>query len=303
MPRSIWSGALTFGLVNIPVKLVSAVTQKEVRFHMLHDADGSRIHMKRFCAAEEKEVPYEHIVKGYEVSKGRYVTITEEELEQYDPKATRTIEIHDFVELAQIDPIYYDRTYFLVPDGNAAKPYALLLDAMRRTGKVGIATFVLRTRESLCCVRPLEDGMALSTMNRADEVLPVSSLELPKLAKPAERELQMAEQLVESLTSKFEPERYPDVYRERVLELVHRKAEGEAIEAPAPEERPAEVVSLADALSASLAAARRRGEERDGAAKPAHAARAAHADRGERRHQPAAAAKTAGAKRTRKKKS
>ena len=306
MARAIWSGALTFGLVNVPVKLVSAVTQKEVRFHMLHDKDGGRIHLKRFCAVEDVEVPYEHIVKGFEVSKGRYVMITPEELEAYDPKATHAIEIHDFVDLAEIDPVYYDTTYYLVPDRSAAKAYALLIDAMRRAGKVALATFVLRTRESLCCVRPVEDALALSTMNRADEVIPVSSLELPSRAKPSEREVHMAEQLVQSLSAPFEPGRYPDLYRERVLELVHRKAEGETIEPAAVEERPAKVVSLADALSASLAAARERGGERGGAGEhPADASRAnghaPRADRGEVRHRAAAAARTAKKRPPRKK--
>ena len=304
MARAIWSGALTFGLVNVPVKLFSAVEQKEVRFHLVHDADGGRIHLKRFCALEDIEVPFEHVVKGFEVSKGRYVMITPEELEQYDPKATRTIEIHDFVDLVEIDPIFYDRTYYLVPEQRAAKAYALLIDAMRRAGKVALATFVLRTREALCCVRPIEDALALSTMNRADEVVPVSSLELPPRAKPSEREAHMAEQLVKSLAAPFGPERYPDVYRERVLELVHKKAEGETI-APAPaEERPAQVVSLADALSASLAAARRRGKDRagrEGEGEGAASERAPHPDRGEIRRRAAAAARTARKRPPRKK--
>jgi DNA end-binding protein Ku len=285
MARAIWSGALTFGLVNIPVKLFTAVHQKEVRFNMLHDADGARIQLKRFCSAEEKEVPYEHIVKGFEVSPGRYVTVTREELEAYDPKATRTVEIHDFVDLAEIDPVFFESTYYLVPDRGAAKAYRLLGDAMRKAGKVAIATAVLRTRESLCCVRPSGDALALSTMNRADEVTPTSELELPEAGAPSERELQMAEQLVSSLTGAFEPERYPDLRRERVLELIERKAEGQAIEAPQPEEAPANVVSLADALSASLEAARGRGR--------GERAAPAHPDRGERRHAPAQAARTA----------
>jgi DNA end-binding protein Ku len=262
MARAIWSGALSFGLVNVPVKLVTAVTQKEVRFNMLHEKDGARIQLKRFCAKEEKEVPYEEIVKGFQVSRGRYVTLGAEELAALAPKASRAIEIQDFVELAEIDPIYYEHTYYLVPESSAARPYGLLLEAMRRTGKVAIASFVLRTRESLCCVRPLGQALALSTMNRADEVIADASLELPEPAKPAERELQMAEQLVASLTARFEPERYPDTHRDRVMELVERKAEGQAIETPAEEEpRPAEVVSLADALTASLEAARRRAAE------------------------------------------
>ena len=216
--------------------------------------------------------------------------ITPEELEAYDPKATRTVEIRDFVDLGEIDPIYYDQTWYLAPERTAARAYRLLHDAMRATGKVAVATFVLRTRESLCCVRPIDEGLALSTMSRADEIVPVASLELPEAAKPSERELHMAEQLVESLTAPFEPERYPDVHRERVLELVHKKAEGEAIEAPAPEEAPARVVSLADALAASLAAARGRPEP------AAHRAPA----RGERQRRPAAAARTARKPRGRK---
>lgn len=284
MPRAIWSGALAFGLVNVPVKLHTAVAQKELRFHMLHAKDGARIRMKRFCSAEDREVRYDEVVKGFEVSRERYVALTPEELAAFDPKATRTVEIRDFVDLAEIDPIYFERTYWLVPEKTAAKAYRLLVEAMRASGKVAIATFVLRTRESLCCVRPVEGGLALSTMNRADEVVPLSSLEAPEAAKPSERELQMARQLVESLTAPFEPERYPDLHRQRVLELVERKAEGEVIEAPAPEEAPAQVVSLADALSASLAAARRRGGDERGEAGPG---------RGERRHPPRAAARTA----------
>ncbi len=285
MARAIWSGALAFGLVNVPVKLHTAVAQKELRFNMLHAKDGARIRMKRFCSAEDREVPYEEIVKGFEVSRDRYVALTPEELAAYDPKATRTVEIRDFVDLSEIDPVYYERTYYLVPEKTAARAYRLLVDAMRATGKVAIASFVLRTRESLCCVRPIDGGLALSTMNRADEVIPLSSLDLPEAAKPSERELQMARQLVESLTAPFEPARYPDVHRQRVLELVERKAEGEAIEPPAEEEAPAKVVSLADALSASLAAARERGGEAR--------ARGEAPGRGERRHPARAAARTA----------
>jgi DNA end-binding protein Ku len=284
--RAIWSGALTFGLVNVPVKLFTAVSQKEVRFHMLHAKDGARIRMHRFCSAEEREVPYDEIVRGFEIAKDRYVTLSDEELAAAAPRASRTIEIRDFVELARIDPIYYDATYYLVPERTAAKAYRLLVESMRRTGKVAMATFVLRTREVLCCVRPLEGALAVSTMNRADEVVPVASLDLPEAGAPAEREVKMAEQLVESLSAPFEPERYPDVHRERILALVEQKAAGEAIEAPAEEPAPAQVVSLADALSASLAAARRRGDE----APPGADAPPA---RGARRHAPAAAARHA----------
>jgi DNA end-binding protein Ku len=296
MARAIWSGALSFGLVNVPVKLVTAVTQKEVRFNMLHAKDGARIQLKRFCSKEEKEVPYEEIVKGFQVSKGRYVTLEKEELQAIAPRASRAIEIQDFVELAEIDPIYYEATYYLVPEASAARPYALLHQAMSRTGKVAIASFVLRTRESLCCVRPRGSALALSTMNRADEVISEESLELPKISKPTERELQMAEQLVASLSGAFDPDRYPDRHREQVLELVERKAEGQTIEAPEPERQPAEVVSLADALTASLEAARRRSANGGARASGDHAPA-----RGARRHAPAAAARTAGKRAARRK--
>jgi DNA end-binding protein Ku len=286
MARAIWSGAISFGLVNIPVKLATAVMHKEVRFHMLHDADYGRIHVKRVCSVDDQEVPYEHVVKGYEIAKGRYVVVTSEELQRLDPKATRTIEIHEFVDLAEIDPVYYDTTYYLVPDRGAERAYGLLFATMRRTGKVALSTFVLRTKEYLGAVRPLGRALAISTMNRVDEIVPQSSLELSEAPRPAERELQMAEQLVASLAGRFEPERYPDVYREKVLELVQRKAEGQSVEMPAPEERPAEVVSLADALSASLAAAR----ERTGRPEEQEEA-------GARRHRAVQAARTASRRR------
>ncbi len=281
MARAIWSGAVSFGLVNIPVKLFSAVSHKEVRFHMLHDADGARIELHRICSAEGKEVPYERVVKGYEVAPQRYVTVTREELEQADPKGSRTIDIEEFVGLEEIDPIYYDATYHLGPDKGSAKAYALLLETMRRSGKVALGRFVMRTKESLCVLRPMGEGLALSTMNYADEVVPQEDLGLPAHAAPAPRELAMAEQLVSSLTAKFDPEKYRDRYREKVLALVEKKAAGEEIvvqKAAAP----AKVVNLADALAASLAAARSRGASGapEGKAPPA----------GERRHRRAEAA-------------
>jgi len=260
MPRPIWSGSISFGLVNVPVKLYSATSPKEVRFHMLHDKDGGRIQQKRVCSIDGDEVPWEHIVKGFEVSKGRYVTVTREELEAFTPKATRSIDIEDFVDLHQIDPIYYDHSYYLVPDRGAARPYALLHEAMKRTGKVGIGQFVLRTKQYLAAVRPMGKALALSTMLHVDEVVDQSELEgLPSTeAKPREKELQMAEQLVQSLATDFDPKKYKDTFREQVLELLERKAEGQEIVAePAEEEPRGKVVNLMDALAKSLAAARK----------------------------------------------
>jgi len=271
MARPIWSGAINFGLVSVPVKLVSATSPKELRFHMLHDKDGGRIQQKRICSIDGAEVPWEHVVKGYEISKGRFVEVTREELAAFNPKATQSIEIEDFVDLEQIDPIYYQATYYLLPAKGAAKPYALLIEAMRRARKVGVARFVLRTRQYLCAVRPLGRALALSTMLYADEVVRQDELEgLPDAGKPGERELKMAEQLVDSLAADFKPEKYKDEYRAQVLALLERKAEGEEIVAAPQEEPRGKVVNLLEALQKSLAAAK--GEKA--------------AERGERRHRP-----------------
>ena len=279
MPRPIWSGSISFGLVSVPVKLFSATSPKEVRFHMLHDKDGGRIHQKRVCSLDGEEVAWEHIVKGFEIGKGRYVSVTREELEAFNPRANKAIEIEDFVDLSQIDPIFYETTYYLVPDRGAAKPYALLVEAMKRTQRVGIARFVLRTKQYLAAVRPMGKALAISTMLYADEVVSQDDLEgLPDAhARPGERELKMAEQLIGSLAADFDARRYKDDYREQVLALLERKAEGEEIVAEPVEEPRGKVVNLMDALQKSLAAAqggqpRERGEIRH---RPEHRHRAA----------------------------
>jgi len=259
MARPIWTGSISFGMVNIPVKLFSAVSHKEVRFHMVHDADGARIKQKRICSADGKEVPYEHIAKGYEVSKGELVMIDPEELERLDPKATKAIEIESFVGLVEIDPVFFESSYHLVPDRGANKAYALLVSALKDKNRVGIARFVLRAKQYLCVVRALGNGLMLSTMLYADEIVAQSSLEgIPqKQEAPREQELKMAEQLVQSLTTHFEPEKYRDEYREKVLDLIKRKAKGERITLPPPPREPGKVVNLLDALKASLEQTRR----------------------------------------------
>jgi DNA end-binding protein Ku len=284
MGRPIWNGSISFGLVNVPVKLYSATSPKEVRFHMLHDKDGGRIQQKRVCGIDGEEVPWEHITKGFEISKGRYVAVEKEELAAFHPKGNKAIEIEDFVGLDEIDPIYYESTYYLVPDKGAAKPYALLNEAMKRTGKVGIGRFVLRTKQYLAAVRPMGKALAISTMLYADEVVEQDELDgLPDAhGKPGERELKMAEQLVGSLSGKFDVRKYKDDYREQVLALLERKAEGEEIVAePAAKETRGKVVDLMEALQKSLAAARgERGEIRH---KPAHRAAARTARKPPRR--------------------
>jgi DNA end-binding protein Ku len=262
-----WSGAISFGLVNVPIKLYSAVSKKTVRFHQLNGETGNRIQQKRVDPETGEEVGYESIVKGFELSRDRYVIINPDELEALDPEKSRTIDIEDFVDLADIDPVYYDHPYYLVPDKGAAKAYGLLLSAMQEAGKVAIARVVLRSKEQLVAIRPDRDGrlLMMETMIFADEVVPPDDLDgLPDKSdlKASERELKMAQQLIESLASDFEPERYHDEYREKVLELIEAKAQGEEI-AVQPEAPKAErVPDLMAALEASLAAVR--GSDGDG---------------------------------------
>jgi DNA end-binding protein Ku len=258
MPRAIWSGAISFGLVNIPVKLYSAVSRKTVRFHQIDAESGGRVRQKR-VGPDGEEVPYEQIVKGYEIGPDRYVTITPEELEALEPQKTRTIDIEDFVDLAQIDPMYYDHPYYLAPDTGAAKAYRLLVDAMHESGKVAIARVVLRSKEHLVAIRPRDGVLAMETMLFADEVVSPDSLDELDVdgdLETSDRELAMAQQLIESLSSEFEPEKYRDEYRERVLDLIDRKAQGETIVVEAPAEEPEKVPDLMAALEASIAAAK-----------------------------------------------
>jgi len=265
MARSIWSGAISFGLVNVPVRLFSATSPKTVRFNQLHDEDGGRIRQRRVCSIDDHEVPYEHIVRGFEISPDRYVIVTQEELDALDPRATKTIDIEEFVDLAEIDPVYYDSAYHVAPSTGGAKPYQLLLSAMEESGKVAIGRFVLRTRQQLCALRPADGVLVLSTMLWGDEVNPpdrIDELEAIADVDATDREVQMAQQLIESLSTTFEPEKFHDDYRERVLDLIERKAAGEEIAVqPAAEEAP-EVPDLMAALEASLADIR--GEDGDG---------------------------------------
>jgi DNA end-binding protein Ku len=268
MPRSIWTGAISFGLVNVPVKLYSAVSKKTVRFHQLHEADGARIQQKRFCTADGEEVPYEQIVKGYEISPDRYVVITPDELEAIEPRKTKTVDIEDFVDLDEIDPLYYDHPYYLLPGQGAQKPYKLLVEAMKQANKVAIARVVIRSKEQLVAIRPVGDILAMASMNFADEVIdPDSFDEAPgDDVETRKREVEMAQQLIESLTSEFEPTKYQDTYRERVLEMIEAKAEGQEI-AVQPAEEPAPVPDLMAALEASLAAAKGKSGDGNGAGK------------------------------------
>jgi DNA end-binding protein Ku len=263
MPRAIWSGSISFGLLNVPVKLYSAVSKKSVSFRELRASDGSRIRHKRVAEADGEEVSYDEIVKGYEIAPDQYVRITREELDEIDPKKTRAIEIQDFVDLDEIDPIYFDHPYYLGPAEGAEKPYALLTKAMGDSRKVAIARFVLRNKEHLAAIRPLGNVLTMATMRFADEVAPADEVAADIDAdggKPKQREVEMAKSLIESLTTEFDPSSYRDEYREELLALIERKARGEeVVEAVSEAPQPTKAPDLMAALEESLAAVR--GEE------------------------------------------
>ena len=260
MARAIWSGSISFGLLNVPVKLYSAVSKKSVSFRELRESDGSRVRHKRVAESDGKEIAYEDIVKGYEIAPEQYVVITKDDLEEIDPKKTRAIEVLDFVDLDEIDPIYFDHPYYLGPDKGAERAYDLLVKAMEDSNKVAIARFVLRNKENLAALRPMNGVMTMATMRFADEVVSpeeiAASIEAETdSAKPSKKELDMAKALIDSLSSDFDPSSYRDEYREQLLALIERKAKGEAVvesasEAPKPTKAPDLMAALEESLAA-----------------------------------------------------
>lgn len=259
MARAIWTGTISFGLVSIPVKLVTAVRRIEISFHQLHEKDGVRLKQKLVCPADQEEVARDDIVKGYEIAPDQYVIVGEEELEALAPESSRSLDITDFVDMTEIDPVYYDRPYYLLPGDNAEKPYHLLVRAMEEAGKVGIAKFVMRRKEYLAALRPIQGAICLEIMRFATEVVDVEELGVPGEMEIDERQLKVADQLIQALAADFEPKKYRDEYTEQVQELLEKKAEGEVITAPPQAEvAPTEPVDLLKALEASLKAARER---------------------------------------------
>lgn len=281
MARAIWSGSISFGLLNVPVKLYSAVARRGISLREIRESDGARIRHRRVAEGTDEEVPFEKIVKAFEISKDRYVPLSKDEMASLDPKKSRAIEVQDFVDLAEIDPIYFDSPYYLGPAEGAGRAYSLLAEAMEGSGKVAIARFVFRNKEHLAAIRPADGVLTLTTMRFADEVVPPSELddvlpaERPEVAK---REIQMAGQLIESLTRNFDPSAYRDEYREELLAMIERKAAGEEIvAAPEGDERTAtKAPDLMAALEQSIAAV---AEKRGGKAtrKPAARKRPAEA--------------------------
>jgi DNA end-binding protein Ku len=276
MPSSIWSGAVSFGLVNVPVKLISATKSQDVRFHQLEEGTGARIRLRKISEQSGEEVPNDRIVKGYEISSGQHVVVEPEEIEALAPKASKAIEIEDFVDLGQIDPVFFEQPYYLVPDKNAAKPYRLLVDAMTELNKVAVGRFVLRSKEHLVAIRPVGGVLCLEMMRFADEVLVPEGVEPAQEpdAAPNERELTMARQLIDALSAEFEPSKYHDTFREQLRSLIEAKAQGQEIVAEPEVEEPTKVVDLMAALEASLERAGVGGStEAEGEARPKRRAR------------------------------
>ncbi|MBV8780790.1 MAG: Ku protein [Phycisphaerae bacterium] len=255
--RAIWSGSISFGLVNIPVRMHTAVREDRISFHLLHDQDKVRLQRKMVCPEDGKEVHSEHMVKGYEISKGQYVIVQQSELEACSPEKTRSIEIVDFVELKQIDPIYFDRAYYLSPAEHAARPYRLLHEAMTRSGRVGIAKMVMHDKEYLACLRTRGNALCISTMHFGKEIVDIDTLgELPD-TKIAEKELKAADQLIDSLLTDFDPGKYHDEYKDCVLAMIEKKANGEQIIRQATAHaKPSKAPDLMAALQASIAKAK-----------------------------------------------
>lgn len=260
MARAIWSGTISFGLLNVPVRMYSAVARRSIALREIRESDSARIKHRRVAEGTDEEVPYENIVKAYELSPGQYVPLSKDEMAALAPEKTRAIDVQDFVDIEEIDPMYFDSPYYLGPAEGAEKAYSLLAAAMESSGKAAIARFVFRNKEHLSALRATDGVLTLTTMRFHDEVVPPSELDdaLPdKKPKVAKREREMAEQLIDQLSTSFQPESYRDEYREQLLALIERKAEGKEIVAPEAEEPEAtKAPDLMAALEESIAAAK-----------------------------------------------
>jgi DNA end-binding protein Ku len=265
--RPIWKGAISFGLVTIPVKLYAATEEKDVRFHLLHKEDGGRIEMKRVCSIDGKEVAWDDLVRGFEVAKGEYVVLTPDEIDEAKPESSTTIDIGDFVELSEVDPIYFEKTYYLEPTDVGAKPFSLLRRALEETDRIAVARVTIRTKERLATIRAYDGTLALETMFWPDEIRSTGMLDLPegKRAQVNEKEMQMARSLIDNLSARFDPAEYRDEYRAALQELIERKMKGEERVARRRKPEPS-VVDLMDALRKSVEASK--GKKGEASAEP-----------------------------------
>jgi DNA end-binding protein Ku len=258
MPRSLWTGSLSFGLVNVPVAVVSAVRDRDLHFRQLHEKDGAPIEVQRWCSKEDVEVPYEEITHGYETDDGGQVLVSDLELEAIQPRRTRTIEIETFVDLEQVDPVYFDHPYFLVPaseDDGARRAYRLLTEVMSRTDRAALGRFVMRAKEYLAIVRERDGALTLTTMLFADEVRPIKGVGAPtgKSQKPTRKQLDAAVSVIEALSDDWDPGKYKDEYRSRLKRVVDRKRRGATVEVPEQAQEPEPAPDLMDALERTLA--------------------------------------------------
>jgi DNA end-binding protein Ku len=260
MPRAMWKGAISFGLVTIPVSVYPATEEKTLRFNQLHDSDGGRIRMKRTCSVDGDEVEFDHIVKGYEYEKDHYVILTDEDFDAVPVESSRAIDIVQFVDIDEIDPMSYKKSYYLIPEETGAKAYALLREALSQDNRVGIAKVSFRDKEHLAALRFKDKAFVLETMYWPDEIREAEFEGVDVEQKVRDQELTMARQLIENLTSPWNPEAYTDAYREGLLKIVEAKIEGKEVEIVAPEPT-AKVVDLMEALKASVAAAKKTGGE------------------------------------------
>jgi DNA end-binding protein Ku len=256
VPRAMWKGSVSFGLVHIPVRMVTAVRDKTVRFHRLSEDGSCRLRTKLYCPETDEEYDFDKTARGYEVAPDQYVLVADEEIESLRPEAGHSIDIEDFVDLDEIDPVYYDRPYYLVAADGGTRPYRLLVEALEQANKVGIARFVLRDKQHLAALRVSQGGLCLHTMHYFDEVAKLSDAGPIPAEKVDRKQVDLALNLVEALTRKFEPKRYRDTFRDELLGLIERKAEGQEIEiAPSHEPEPTKVIDLMDALKRSLSQA------------------------------------------------
>ena len=256
-PRAIWSGTISFGMVSIPVNLYTATESHDVRFHLLHKRDGVRLKNVRWCPKDEKAVPWDDVVRGFEYTKGKYLPVSEEDLDHLPVKSVHTVDISDFVKLEEVDPIYYDKAYYLAPDEAGVKAFALLRQALQQTGRAAVAKVAIRDKENLCLVRPYEDVLSMETMFYANEIRSTQDIAADG-AKVSPKELQMAVSLIENLSDSFDPDRYRDEYQAALKQVIKAKVEGAPLP-EAPTEKGGRVVDLMEALRASVEQTRKKG--------------------------------------------
>ncbi len=259
-PRAIWSGTISFGMVSIPVRLYSATESHDVHFNLLHKRDGVRLQNVRWCPKDEKSVPWDEVVRGFEYTKGNYVPITEEDLDHLPVKTVHTVDISDFVKLEEVDPIYYDKAYYLAPEETGAKAFVLLRQALEETGRAAVAKVAIRDKESLCLVRPYQDVLSMDTLFYANEIRSTKDIAVDR-AGVSPKEIQMAISLIENLSDSFDPERYHDEYQAALKKLIGAKVEGAPLPAP-PSERGEKIVDLMEALRASVEATKKKASDR-----------------------------------------